>query len=872
MAMRRSYWYDLTGVSPNVGDQIYDQSGLGYLYFGYGSANVQPPLLVNNIDAALDVVYVSWTGNYRYPSAGVYTAYWQAAARILNLNNNKELDYRVWATVNLTQGEISRTVPVNNSPVSSILPIIPVPQGVIGFQYQIDSVDINGDTRTFRMATPTEQGAAASTHPNGLSVSSTGLVTIGANLAIGYWSTQQVIRDSFGNVVMVDYMLDVQLPKSYCNTTGGCAAPCLTSNDCAQCGSAQSACVNALPRFVVNDLSSGLTPRTNRPTPARGAVFTMLPGQSLTLNYTADDVNLYRTATPVQIQFAGLPTTMTRSAQTTCNAASSCSYVGPYADPQTVSLLFNPTRNDAGTYVVCASAKSMANSLPYAQHCITVVVSNITDVCGDFIVGITEACDGGACCASDCKSFKPSGVTCGVASDVCESPASCTGFSASCPANPFVAPGTVCRAATGFCDVAEVCTGNSRSCPANVFKSSSVVCRTSTGTCDAAETCDGAGNCPADSAAAAGGVCRAAAGICDVPETCDGVSTSCPADTYAPSSQVCRAANDICDVAETCSGSGVSCPADSFAAASTVCRPSTGPCDVEDTCNGAGACNGDAASPAGTLCRAQNGPCDVAETCDGVSTSCGTDGFASSSVECRASAGECDPAEFCTGASQSCPADDLIAAGTTCRSAAGPCDVAETCTGNAACPADSFVLGGVCRAANGDCDVAESCDGTSASCPANAFAASSLECRASGGACDAAEFCSGVDGACPADAVASSSTICRPASVHCDVAEFCDGVTTVCPPNGFNTSSVCSTPEAFCTRNSDVGEMNSMNYFCTDNGRAFMQCVHGTGLFAVKLNCAAGTACGCPEGVECTCSGLRSPCTIGLPEPCPGSV
>ena len=84
-------------------------------------------------------------------------------------------------------------------------------------------------------------------------------------------------------------MLNVQPPLSYCNSTGGCSTPCQSANDCASCGGSASSCLNASPRFVVNDLNSGVVPRTNRPTPARSSVYNLQPGQSLTLYFTADD-------------------------------------------------------------------------------------------------------------------------------------------------------------------------------------------------------------------------------------------------------------------------------------------------------------------------------------------------------------------------------------------------------------------------------------------------------------------------------------------------------------------------------------------------------------------------------------------------------
>src|SRR5207247_6595512 len=81
----------------------------------------------------------------------------------------------------------------------------------------------------------------------------------------------------------------------------------------------------------------------------------------------------------------------------------------------------------------------------------------------------------------------------------------------------FASSATVCRAAAGVCDVAESCTGSSATCPADA--KSTAVCRPAAGPCDAAESCDGVSNaCPADGFVAAGTVCRVAASQCDVAE------------------------------------------------------------------------------------------------------------------------------------------------------------------------------------------------------------------------------------------------------------------------------------------------------------------------------------------------------------------
>src|SRR5207244_10644562 len=102
----------------------------------------------------------------------------------------------------------------------------------------------------------------------------------------------------------------------------------------------------------------------------------------------------------------------------------------------------------------------------------------------------------------------------------------CDGTSVDCQ-HPAGNAGAVCRAAAGPCDVAETCTGTSATCPADGFASSSVECRSATGECDLAENCPGNGpNCPADSKKTAGTACTADSNPCTL-EQCDGTNVTC---------------------------------------------------------------------------------------------------------------------------------------------------------------------------------------------------------------------------------------------------------------------------------------------------------------------------------------------------------
>ena len=91
----------------------------------------------------------------------------------------------------------------------------------------------------------------------------------------------------------------------------------------------------------------------------------------------------------------------------------------------------------------------------------------------------------------------------------------------------------------------------------------STVCRSSAGTCDVAESCSGSSaSCPADAFEPSSVECRASAGDCDVAESCSGSSASCPTDAFQPNTFECRPSTASCDPVEYCTGAGTSCPTD----------------------------------------------------------------------------------------------------------------------------------------------------------------------------------------------------------------------------------------------------------------------------------------------------------------------
>src|SRR5207247_9389771 len=131
--------------------------------------------------------------------------------------------------------------------------------------------------------------------------------------------------------------------------------------------------------------------------------------------------------------------------------------------------------------------------------------------------------------------------------------------------------------AAGECDLADTCTGTSATCPADVKKTLGTACTADTNPCTL-DQCDGTNNACQHPAGNAGATCRAVAGPCDVAETCTGTSTACPANGFLSASTVCRAATSECDAAETCTGTSATCPTDVFKSSTTPCTDAGNPC------------------------------------------------------------------------------------------------------------------------------------------------------------------------------------------------------------------------------------------------------------------------------------------------------
>src|SRR5437867_9424362 len=141
--------------------------------------------------------------------------------------------------------------------------------------------------------------------------------------------------------------------------------------------------------------------------------------------------------------------------------------------------------------------------------------TDASGTCGDGTVDTGEQCDMGAlngsgsCCKNNCTFWDSSHI---------------------------------CRAAAGECDLPETCTGTSATCPADTgaVKAAGTACTDDGNPCTL-DQCNGTSTSCQHPAGNAGAVCRAAASACDVAEGCTATRATWPASVFVPSVTVVRA-------------------------------------------------------------------------------------------------------------------------------------------------------------------------------------------------------------------------------------------------------------------------------------------------------------------------------------------
>ena len=266
--------------NPHVGSTV----NTGAINTGAGS---QPILLtVTSVNIAEDWFYGEYTFVKTYPSTtATYTAFFDVCCRISTLSNNRDVPARVTTLVSVGNG--------NDAPVSTVPPFLSLPINTPAATYQIPATDPNGDTLTYQLV-PNGQFGTSTVQPAGLTVSNTGLITfntVGKALN-SLWNTAVWISDSKGARIQVDVMIRIAAPSTP----------------------------------PVYDYGV---------TPANGANYLIQPGQTLSFDVKASDIDVNDN---VALSAVGLPIGAT--------------FNPTNGNPVTQSFSWTPTLTSVGTYQV----------------------------------------------------------------------------------------------------------------------------------------------------------------------------------------------------------------------------------------------------------------------------------------------------------------------------------------------------------------------------------------------------------------------------------------------------------------------------------------------------------------------------------------
>jgi len=252
-AYRRSFF-----GAPVVGSLV----NVGSINFGDGSA-AAINLTVTSVNLTEDWFFGTATLVKTYSSNATRTASFESCCRLSTLANDPDGSYRTETVVNPGVG--------NNSPVTTIQPIVNLQTGLNPAQFQIAAFDPDGQTLTFSLATNAQKGGGP--QPTGLTISPSGLVsfsTVGQPLNRLF--TMQAMVSDGASRIPVD--------------------------------------------FLIRIVNTSTPPTFNYAvTPVNGATFNVQPGQNINFDVQAtdvdpgDNVNLSVVGQPLGAVFTpGLPT------------------------------------------------------------------------------------------------------------------------------------------------------------------------------------------------------------------------------------------------------------------------------------------------------------------------------------------------------------------------------------------------------------------------------------------------------------------------------------------------------------------------------------------------------------------------------------
>ncbi|EOZ95155.1 internalin, putative [Indibacter alkaliphilus LW1] len=193
LVYRKTFFY---GINDNVIGRT-----LSVSTFNHGDNTTRSiPLIITSESRTENWIYgeATFTKQYSNPN-GNYVAFFQFCCRLSSLLNNRDATFRIESTVNLGSGNIS--------PISTLQPVISLPQGLESANFLIPAFDPNGDNLTFSL-TPSSQMGSGSSNPTGFSIDPvTGLASFNTNRAQGLYSVAVTISDNNGATIPVDFLI-----------------------------------------------------------------------------------------------------------------------------------------------------------------------------------------------------------------------------------------------------------------------------------------------------------------------------------------------------------------------------------------------------------------------------------------------------------------------------------------------------------------------------------------------------------------------------------------------------------------------------------------------------------------------------------------
>ena len=177
----------------NYGNWTIGQTGYGdRLYFGDGQ-NTPFSVVITAVNTSENWYYGETTFTHTYANSGNFLAYFGGCCKIGQLSNNRGSSWRSETIVNVGSG--------NESPVTTMAPIINMQTGSTTATFQVPASDPDGDTLTYRLATSSEINGG---QPSGISIdANTGIITFNTQgRAINsLWNAAIVVEDGQTKVI-----------------------------------------------------------------------------------------------------------------------------------------------------------------------------------------------------------------------------------------------------------------------------------------------------------------------------------------------------------------------------------------------------------------------------------------------------------------------------------------------------------------------------------------------------------------------------------------------------------------------------------------------------------------------------------------------